>query len=535
MERDRLSHLPGESAAIMDILTFLENLLRLPWMIACLAAIVVLVGWLLSGMFSRLLLRILKRFSILARFARLFRLPSPEPVSLWIRRIIRWVIFLLAVWWAWRILTANSEIVRFAESTWAFVLESLRLPAVAFFLDLAIIALATFLLIKVFGWVKMRFAELERVIEAERGKRLTAWKIQKLQLLSAHQITGILLVGSRYVRYAIDLLLGLVYLSGVFSIFPQTRGFVSEVINSISQILVMGWKGFVDYLPSLFSLIVIVVVAHFGLRFIHFIFREIERGSITLTGFHPEWAEPTFKLMRILLIVLAFILAFPYLPGSSSPTFQGISIFLGALLSLGSTSVIGNIVAGIVLIYAQAFRVGDRVKIADTVGDIIDKGLIATRVRTIKNVDITIPNGIVLANHIINYSAIAKEHGLILHTTVTIGYDAPWRLVHEALIRAALSTPDVLATPKPFVFQTSLDDSYVSYEINAYTREPLKMAVTYSNLHQNIQDKFNEANIEILSPHFGALRDGNASTIPADHRPADYRPPSFRVEIDKDE
>ena len=147
--------------------------------------------------------------------------------------------------------------------------------------------------------------------------------------------------------------------------------------------------------------------------------------------------------------------------------------------------------------------------------------------------DITIPNGIVLANHIINYSAVAKEHGLILHTTITTGYDAPWRLVHETLIRAALSTPDILANPKPFVFQTSLDDSYVSYEINAYTREPIKMMTTYSNLHQNIQDKFNEAGIEILSPSFSAVRDGNTSTIPPEHRPKGYRPPAFRVKVDR--
>jgi small-conductance mechanosensitive channel len=507
----------------MDILAFLDNLLSLSWVVLCLAVFAVLLGWILGGMFSRLLIRIANRFSIPARLASLFRFPSSERISLWLQQILHWVILLMASLGAWRMLASNPEIVHSVESLWVTILESFRLPTVMLIFDLALIALATLILFKLFGWVRQRFAGLARSIEAERGKRLRGWKIQKMQLLSADQATDILLVGSRYVRYAVNLILCLVYLSGIFSIFPPTRGYVSEGIQGIYQILATGWKGFLNYLPNLFTLIVIIVVTYFALRFIHFIFREIGRGTIVLSGFHAEWAEPTFKLVRILLVVLAFVFAFPFLPGSSSPTFQGISIFLGALLSLGSTSVIGNIIAGIVLTYAQAFRVGDRVQIANTIGDVIDKGLIATRVRTIKNVDITIPNGI------------AKKHGLILHTTVTIGYDAPWRRVHEALIQAGLATPSVLANPQPFILQTSLDNSYVSYELNVYTQDAQRMAVTYSELHQNIQDKFNEANIEILSPQFSALRDGNTSTIPAEHLSADYRPPSFKVNIRKEE
>jgi small-conductance mechanosensitive channel len=519
----------------MDILAFLNTLLNLSWFVVCLAVCIVFLGWLLGGALSRLLIRIASRFSIPARLAGLFRFQSPDRISLWLQQILHWAIFLSASWWAWRLLASNPGIASSTGSLWVSILEALRLPAMMFIFDLAIIAIATLVLFRVIGLVKKGFAALARRIEAERGGRLKGWRIQKLQLLSADRVTSIFLVGSRYVRYAINLILVLVYLSGIFSIFPQTRGFVLEGLQGIYQILATGWKGFLDYLPNLFSLIVIVVVAHFSLRFIHFIFREIGRGTITLAGFHAEWAEPTFRLVQILLIVLAFIIAFPLLPGSSSPTFQGISIFIGALLSLGSTSIIGNIIAGIVLIYAQAFRVGDRVQIADTVGDVIDKGLIATRVRTIKNVDITIPNGVVLASHIINFSSVAKEQGLILHTTVTIGYDVPWHRVHEALIRAGLATPSVLANPQPFILQTSLDNSYVSYELNVFTRDAQRMAVTYSELHQNIQDKFNEANIEILSPEFSALRDGNASTIPAGHRPADYRPPSFKLDVRKEE
>jgi small-conductance mechanosensitive channel len=175
---------------------------------------------------------------------------------------------------------------------------------------------------------------------------------------------------------------------------------------------------------------------------------------------------------------------------------------------------------------------GDRVRIGETVGDITEKTLLVTRVRTIKNVEITIPNGTVLSSQVVNFTTLAAEHGLILNTTVTIGYDAPWARVHELLIEAARRTEHILSEPAPFVLQTALNDFYVSYELNAYTDRPDVMAATYSQLHQHIQDAFNEGGVEIMSPHYGALRDGNATTIPAAHLPADYRAPAFRVAVD---
>lgn len=219
-------------------------------------------------------------------------------------------------------------------------------------------------------------------------------------------------------------------------------------------------------------------------------------------------------------MAFAATVAFPYLPGSQTPAFQGISIFLGLLVSLGSSSAIANIVAGIILTYTRAFLVGDRVKITDTTGDVVEKTLFVTRIRTIKNVVITIPNAAVLGSHVINYSAAANDPAtppLILHTTITLGYDVPWRKVHDVLTKAALATGQILEEPAPFVLQTSLDDFYVSYELNAYTSSPGIMAKIYSELHQNIQDQCNEANIEILSPHYRAERDGNQTTIPVDY------------------
>jgi small-conductance mechanosensitive channel len=201
------------------------------------------------------------------------------------------------------------------------------------------------------------------------------------------------------------------------------------------------------------------------------------------------------------------------------------------LFSLGSTSIVANIVAGVILTYMRPFKVGDRVKIADTTGDIVEKTILVTRIQTIKNVLITIPNAMVLGSHIINYSSSAgSSEPLILHTAVTIGYDAPWRKVHELLIAAAQATEHVLAEPKPYVLQLSLDDFYVRYELNAYTDSPRTMARIYSDLHQNIQDMFNEAGVEIMSPHYKAIRDGNQTAIPEESLPGSYVAPSFRVQ-----
>jgi small-conductance mechanosensitive channel len=219
-----------------------------------------------------------------------------------------------------------------------------------------------------------------------------------------------------------------------------------------------------------------------------------------------------------MVVALALVAAYPFLPGSDSPVFRGITIFVGFLLSLGSTSLVTNIVSGIVLTYTRGLRIGDRVKIGETVGDVLERTVLVTRIRTIKNVVVTIPNGRVLNNEIVNFNAPMLEEGLILNTTVTIGYDVPWRKVHDLLVHAALATRDISSDSKPFVLQTSLDDYYVSYELNAYTHAPERMAIIYSELHQNIQDWFNEAGVEIMSPGYTAFRDGDEATIPTPYK-----------------
>lgn len=389
-------------------------------------------------------------------------------------------------------------------------------------------------LVSIFAYVLFRaiasfFGMLRRKIPGWKGTAIKPLKLKSAVLLSEDRIVEFLSVAIKIPHFVSYVFLFYFYLATVFSFFRPTRTWAATLVSYFLSPLQSVFTSFVNYLPNIFFIIVIAVITRYVLKFIRLIFREIERGTLALPGFYQEWAGPTYKIVRFMVIALAAIVVFPYLPGSKSPAFQGISIFLGVLFSLGSTSAIANMVAGVVLTYMRPFKVGDRVKIADTVGDIIEKTLLVTRVRTIKNVDIAVPNSMVMGSHIINFSSSAQERGLILHTSVTIGYDAPWRKVTELLIGAAIDTEHILEKPEPFVLQTSLDDFFVTYELNAYTDQPNIMAKTYSDLHQNIQDKFYEAGVEIMSPHYSALRDGNKMAIPDKYLPKSYLPSSFRV------
>ncbi len=374
------------------------------------------------------------------------------------------------------------------------------------------------------------FPRVYRLIGLWRRTKIPSLRIQKLELVSSERIADALVVSARVVRFVATALLLYLYVPLVFSFFPWTRGLSSQLLDYIWQPVSGVASAIAGYLPNLLSIGVILIATYYLLKLIRFFFDGIANRRITFEGFYPDWADPTYKIVRFLVFAFAVILIWPYLPKSSSEGFKGVAAFLGLLLTFGSASAVANVFGGLVMVYMRPFQVGDRVKIADTVGDVVAKNLLVTRVRTIKNVDITVPNSMVLGSHIINYSSTAAERGVILHTTVTIGYDAPWRDVHAALLQAAGRTEGTLDTPPPFVLQTALNDFYVSYEINVYTRHPNRMATIYSELHRNIQDAFNEAGIEITSPHYEALRDGNAAAVPPDYVPAGYAAPTFRVE-----
>lgn len=351
-------------------------------------------------------------------------------------------------------------------------------------------------------------------------------KIKTFEILSAHREEKLFFLVMRGTKILLLIILLYLSLPIIFSIFPATKGIATTLLAYITSPLKSLLFGFISYLDELFTILVVVFITYYIIKAINFISTEVERGTLSISGFYPEWAKPTFNLVKIIIVAFSFIIIFPNLPGSDSPAFQGVSVFLGLLISLGSSSAISNIIAGLVIIYMRAFKLGDRVKIGDTTGDVIEKTMLVTRLRTIKNEEVTIPNAFILAGKTINYSVEANGPGLILHSTVTIGYDVPWKQVHKLLIDAALKTDRVLKEPSPFVLQTSLDDFYVSYQINVYTVNPEKAAVIYSDLHAFIQDAFNEAGVEIMSPHYRADRDGNQITIPPTYLPEGKISPS---------
>ncbi|HWB33157.1 MAG TPA: mechanosensitive ion channel family protein [Acidobacteriaceae bacterium] len=392
--------------------------------------------------------------------------------------------------------------------------------------------IATALLILLFRLFGVFFRGLYAKIHSWRGTRIPSLRVQRFELLPADRIADFILGIARLVRLAATVVLTYFYMSLVLGLFPWTRGYARILVGYVLSPLQIAGATVRSYLPNVFFIGVIALISFYVIKIIRIFFTEIRKQTITFPNFYPEWAEPTYKIVRLLILALTAVVIFPYLPGSESPAFRGISIFLGVLFSLGSTSAVANVVAGVILTYMRAFQLGDRVKIADTTGDVIEKTLLVTRLRTIKNVEVTIANAMVLSSHIVNFSASANLGGLILHTTVTIGYDAPWRTVHQLLINAALGTESILKDPTPFIYQTALDDFYVHYELNAYTDDPRRMARTYSDLHEHIQDCFNQAGVEIMSSHYTSVREGNWTTIPEQHRPAGYAPPPFRVELD---
>lgn len=307
----------------------------------------------------------------------------------------------------------------------------------------------------------------------------------------------------------------ILYLPLMFSFLPWTENLVSRFYEFISVPITIIFQGLWIFISEkLIVIVIIFFISRYLLRILSYVSGEIEKEKLKIKGFHREWAKPTYNIFRILLIAFTLVFMFPYLPGAQSPAFKGVSIFLGVLFSLGSTSAIANIVAGIVITYMRPFQIGDRVKIGDAVGDIVEKNLLVTRLKTLKNEDVTIPNANIINTHLWNYTKNASKLGIILHPTVTIGYDVPSEKVIELLLKAAQNTKNLTRDFKPFVLQKSLGDFYIEYELNVYTKQPGKMAHFYSELYKSILNEFNKAEIEILSPHYTAMRDGNASTIP---------------------
>ncbi len=375
--------------------------------------------------------------------------------------------------------------------------------------------LATLGLLLLLTIVRRGVARLHRRLELLRDTTREWEAIRQFEVVRHLSLLDSLMTGLKVGKLALTIALILIYLPLVLSLFPQTADSARQLTDLTLGPLQTVARGLGRYLPNLLAIVLIVAVMRYLLRLAHLGSAAIARGELQIRGFPDEWAQPTYKIVRALLFAVTLAMLFPYLPGAKSEGFKGVSIFFGVLLSLGSSGAVSSLIAGTVLTYTRAFQVGDRVAIGDTVGDVLERSFLVTRIRTIKNVDVTIPNGLVLTSNVANYTTAARSHGLILHATVGIGYETDWREVHRLLLGAALQTPHVLASPAPFVLQTALGDYAVSYELNAYTDAPSVMHLTASVLLERILDAFAGAQIEIMTPAFTALRDGSRAALPA--------------------
>jgi small-conductance mechanosensitive channel len=306
----------------------------------------------------------------------------------------------------------------------------------------------------------------------------------------------------RGIRWLMLLALTYVWLQFVLGQFPWTRVLSEQLLAVLINPLEQMGAGFLEFVPSLVFLIVLTLLTRYGLRLLRLVFTAVERRNLTIGSFDPDWAGPAYKLIRVLVIALALVMAYPYLPGSGSEALRGISVFGGLMFSLGASTMVSNVLAGYLNTFGRTFRVGDVIQVGEVRGQVTQIRLLTTRVRTVKNEEITLPNSIVLGSPVTNYSALAQSNGLVLHTEVGIGYEVPWRQVHAMLEEAARRTPDLQREPAPFILQRRLGDFAVVYELNVYASSANGMLLSYSRLHQNILDVFNEHGVQIMTPAY---------------------------------
>ena len=399
------------------------------------------------------------------------------------------------------IIASKIELLASENSFWTLVKRAAVFLAVLF---------VQYLIVRLINYL---FRKLRRQVIRFRQQKMKPIVVRDYELLNTKRLCRMLLVICNFLRYVVLLLLFIFTVPILFSIFPQTENLAYQILDYIVNPIKMVVKAIIDYIPNLFIIAIIWYCVRYIIKGLGYIANEIATEKLKISGFYPDWAEPTFNIIRFLLYAFMIAMIYPYLPGSESGVFQGISVFVGLIVSLGSSTVIANFIAGFVITYMRPFKIGDFIKVKDTTGKVLEKTPFVTRMRTIKNEIVTIPNSFIISSDTINYSASARRYGIIIHTMMTMCYDVPWRQVHDLLIRAALDTPGVLKYPEPFVLETELNDNYMCYQINAYITDADNLPVIISDLHQNIQDYFLGAGIDLVATHFYNTRVSKANEI----------------------
>lgn len=350
-----------------------------------------------------------------------------------------------------------------------------------------------------------------RVMRSTHLRRSIHWR--NIEAVSASRVEALLLSVITLIRVAVCLFLLAIYVNLMLSAFPATRGQSNVIQRTVADALSQVGNALIGTIPNVVNIILIALGAKLILRGFNWVMSHAESGHLNLEPYVPqEFIKPTRSLGKFLIVLIALFFIAPNIPGMGTDIGKIITVIVGVIISFSSTNTVGNFLAGIVIAYMRPFRRGDRVKIGDVMGDVIDSSFLFTRLRTSKNEEVLIPSLQMLNGVIMNYSS--APEGVVLHTTVSIGYDTPRQQVERLLLQAAQHTEGCEQEPPPFVLVRSLDDFYVTYELNVYTRCASQMQSIYSCLHQNIKDAFDTAGVEIMSPHYLALRDGNPVTLP---------------------
>jgi small-conductance mechanosensitive channel len=357
---------------------------------------------------------------------------------------------------------------------------------------------------------------IDRKIVENREKWFKGIRFRSIELLTSEKLTAAALFVSKASRYAIYAVLLYAALPMIFAIFPATRHLAGMLFSWIADPIISMGKGFVAYLPNLLRIAVIIVVMRYILKFLRYISAEIEAGRLVIPNFYPDWARATFNILRIFIYAFTVVLIFPLLPNSDSSIFKGVSVFIGILFSIGSSSVISNMMAGMVITYMRPFKIGDRIKVGDVYGDVVEKTLFVVRVQTIKKEVITVPNSSILSANVTNFSTAAGEGspGVVISVEFSVCYDVSWERAYPLLIEAALGAEHILPDPQPFVFTKELGDFAVIYSLRAYTRRPDLYAVICSNINRNVLDVFKREGIEMIVPQYRSVRNGEKLVRP---------------------
>ena len=418
-----------------------------------------------------------------------------------------------------RLIAKKLYLPKIQESITFYRLE--RDPKVLF-MDGFYAILRTVLLFLSVWLVVWGFRKIHQLVEQRFKRKIEQLEEKSKKILQARQLWTLIKTLLKITQVVLLLALVYLFMTLVLDLFPWTRYVSRPLLGYLINPLVIIGRALLDYLPNLFFLVILVALLRLILKLTRTFFSEIDRGNISLPGFYADWAWPTYRIVRIIIVIIGAVVAYPYIPGSGSEAFKGITLLLGVLLSLGSTSLIANILAGYTMTYRRAFTVGDLVRIDDNLGEITEVRLLVTRMRSLKNEEVVIPNSTILNGEVVNYSSMTDEKGLILHTSIGIGYEVPWRQVEAMLLAAADKTEGLLDHPQPFVLKSKLGDFGVTYELNAFSNFAEQMPRIYSELHGHILDVFNDNGVAIMTPHYT----GDPEEPKIVHKDEQYIPPA---------